>query len=517
MPKLLMIGLDAAEGTLVRRWAGGGYLPNIARLIGNSGIHDLSSPAVQFPDQVWPAIYLSRSSANLSRYFYIRLKPGEWKLEMIGDDLNGTPFWVEASRHGKFSVVIDAPKASLSPPFAGRQIASWGSHASHAETASHPPELLREVTARHGRYPVHSCDAHGNKPRDFQLLRDQLVAGVAAREKLLADLASQPGWDLFFGGFSETHCAGHHFWHFQDENHPRHDPSDRHGLKNSMREVYQAVDRSIGNVIAAAGPDTEVLVFSGHGMGPQYHGRELIPALLAMWGMLEPRNIEPGSRPERTTYARKKILKRLREAVPMPIQYAVKNVLPESIEKKLICRFMGTDDLNPEARAVYIPNNDLNSAIRINLKGRDKFGKVSPGAEYDELCAFLIQRFQELINPATGRPAVDTVTKIRDHFDGEYIDELPDLTVFWSNESSIDAVRSPGYGTVAGSHNDPRSGGHTAKGFLIPPAEGGEFDLDTADVKDLAPTVLSILNVPIPAEMEGHSLLRASLDRRGVT
>ena len=175
MPRLLMVGLDAAERTLVRRWAAEGHLPNLARLAERSGMYDLASPALQFPDQVWPSIYLSRSAANLNRYFYIRVQPGEWKLEMVGDDLAGSPFWVEAGRHGRFSVVVDAPKTALSPPFNGRQIACWGSHASHAETASHPPELLDGIIARHGRYPLHSCDAHGNSPREYRLLRDQLL------------------------------------------------------------------------------------------------------------------------------------------------------------------------------------------------------------------------------------------------------------------------------------------------------------------------------------------------------
>jgi predicted AlkP superfamily phosphohydrolase/phosphomutase len=233
--------------------------------------------------------------------------------------------------------------------------------------------------------------------------------------------------------------------------------------------------------------------------------------------MIEPRNIEPGLRPERTIAARKSLLKRFRDAVPMPLQYAVKSVLPEAIEKKLIIRFMGADDLNPEALAVYVPNNDLNSAVRINLKGRDKYGKVASGAEYDDLCAFLTARFAQLINPATGRPAVDTVTKVRDEFDGRYIDELPDLTIFWNNEHSIDAVHSPGYGTVVGSHSDPRSGGHTTKGFLIPPeGRSAGFELTDPDVKDLAPTVLSILDVPVPSEMEGRSLLRTSLNHSEV-
>jgi hypothetical protein len=28
-------------------------------------------------------------------------------------------------------------------------------------------------------------------------------------------------WDTFLAGFSESHCAGHHFWRFMDPTYPR--------------------------------------------------------------------------------------------------------------------------------------------------------------------------------------------------------------------------------------------------------------------------------------------------------
>ena len=93
-------------------------------------------------------------------------------------------------------------------------------------------------------------------------------------------------------------------------------------------------------------------------------------------------------------------------------------------------------------------------------------------------------------------------------YQGEHLDRLPDLTVLWSQEAPIDALDSPGYGRVAGSHGDLRTGGHASQGFFIMrSADGRRFDRHQGNAKDVAPTVLSLLGVEIPEEMEGRSLV----------
>jgi predicted AlkP superfamily phosphohydrolase/phosphomutase len=361
---------------------------------------------------------------------------------------------------------------------------------------------------RHGRYPLHSCDSHGRRAEDYLRLRRQLIDGVEARRRLLVDVLSSSPWDLAFCGFSETHCAGHQFWHFHDAGHPLHDAADRFGLRTALRDVYQAIDGAIASLIEAAGSDTEVIVFSGHGMRPQYHGRELLPALLEMWGMTGDENVLPVAERNERIEVRGSLSKRLRRMIPMPWQYAVKSLLPSPIERYLVCRFMGAEKLDPHARAVYIPNNDLNTSIRVNLIGRDCYGRVGAGEPYEQLLDFLTERLVELRNPATGRAAVEYVTRVTSQYEGEHLNVLPDLTVLWSAEHSIDALESPGYGKVVGSHYDLRTGGHAPGGFLLAPGSlSARLNLHGADDKDIAPTILELLGTPIPSSMEGRSLL----------
>ncbi len=509
-PRVLLLALDAAEPSLIRRWAAEGRLPRLAALIGAGATSDLRSAAEEFPDEVWPSVYTSANSAAFGKYYYIQPKLNSQNLELVEDTARGKQFWLTLSECGKRCAVIDPPKTGLTDGFPGVQLANWGAHATHCDRAANPPELFDEIRRKIGDYPIHSCDNHGRKPSDYVQLRKDLIAGVRRRGELLRWLLERESWDLFFAAFSETHCAGHQFWHIYDPRHPLHDPQDRYGLQSAMCDIYAAVDDEVGKLIDLAGPETNVIVFSGHGMTAQYHGRDLLPTLLKLWGLSGPKNAEPTSGPEPHIEIRRGFVEVLKEKIPIQFQYAVKSMLPKSIEDAIVCRVMGSKKLDPAARVNYVPNNDLNPAFRVNLKGRDPEGIVEPGEEYEAVCSFLEARLKDLINPATGKAAIRHTSRLRDTHHGPYIDILPDVCAMWSSETWIEAVRSPGYGTVSGGHHDLRTGGHDARGFLAMRTPRGKatFGDDLPSAMDVAPTVLELLDIPIPAEMEGRSLVR---------
>ena len=507
-PTVLLIGLDSADPSMLRKWSGEGYLPNLRKLMQTGQVTNMGSVAPEFPDEVWPSIYTSQNAAQTGKYYYIQIKPGTLEFQMLDDKALGTQFWVTASKHGKRCAVLDVPKTALGTAINGIQLANWGAHATRCQMASHPPELLDTVLARYGAYPLSTCDMHSRTLREYRVLRRQLLAGIELRGRMLRDLLVSEPWDLFFCGFSETHCAGHQLWHLQHERDLSDEGSD---LRTAMRDVYQAVDRGVGALVDAAGPESRVVVFSGHGMQPQYHGRDVLPTLLELWGLSGPNNIDPDPAHERRIVAKKELVQRLKEAVPIRWQYAVKSLLPQKIEHAAISRTMGRGKLDPRARAFVVPNNELVATIRINLAGREPHGLVPPGRPYDELCQWIITRFRELINPVTGKPAITKISRMKDSYHGPHMNLLPDLTARWSGEASLDEVWSPGYGTVVAPHRDRRTGGHAEQGILI--VRGVPQDmalhLDDACGKDLAPTALHLLGVPIPDNMEGRSLMAA--------
>jgi predicted AlkP superfamily phosphohydrolase/phosphomutase len=505
----LLIGLDAAEWELVSRWAAAGKLPNFRRLIeqGTRGI--LSSTAEQLPDTVWASLYTGTNPGKHEKYFYIQYDPRSGGLRHLTDDaIHQTPFWELLSQAGRRVGIVDLPKFPPSRRLNGFQVTNWGAHATRTAPASLPRELLAEVKARFGSHPVGDCDAVMDRPRALQGLRRRALEGIQLRGELNRWLMRERPWDLFFAAFSEPHCIGHHFWHWLDPTHPRYGEPDTHGLADTIEQVYCAIDREIGEMLALVGGDTLCMVFAAHGMGPIYHASWNLAEILDLLGYGRPsaRRLANSAAASRT--ARVNPWRLLKMAIPGPVQYRIKAMLPQPIQEQLLFRWYTGGRRWAGCRAFAIPNNDSVGAIRVNVRGRDRHGLVGPGEEYQRICSEIADALQELTEPASGRPVVRRVTLTHTEFCGPFLDQLPDLTVLWDQSFRWEALHSPRFGTLRLRRQDGRSGSHSEHGFVLAIGPGVEArrELTGGSIYDIAPTVLQIARVPVPAEMDGRAL-----------
>ncbi len=195
----------------------------------------------------------------------------------------------------------------------------------------------------------------------------------------------------------------------------------------------------------------------------------------------------------------------LKMVVPGSVQYRIKAMLPKSLQDKLLFLWYSGGAKWEGCRAFAIPNNDSAGAIRIAVKGRDRNGIVDPGEEYDSICRDIREALYELRDTATNRQVVKKVTLSREQFHGPYLDQLPDLTVLWDQDFSWKSVSSPRLGELRLRNQDGRTGSHTPRGFLIAMGQGVEADRELQDcsIYDVAPTVLQMAGIAIPAGIDG--------------
>ncbi len=504
----LLIGLDAAEWELVSRWAAEGKLPAFRRLIAEGSRSVLSTTAEQLPDTVWYCIYTGTNPAKLEKFFYVQYDPTTHGLRyMTDDEIRRPPFWDFLGAAGRRVGILDVPKFPASQSVNGFQVTNWGAHATKTARMSNPPEILKQIDERFGPHPVGDCDKVDGNPEDLRGLRERILAGVKLRGEVTRALMAEQSWDVLFTAFSEPHCVGHHFWGLQDPTRPEYDPEDRHGLRDTIEQVYRAIDREIGLMLDLVGDDTLCMVFSGHGMGPIYHASWNLPEMLDLLGYGQSPATSVAVTAE-TRKARVNPWRILKMVVPGWLQYRIKEMLPQALQEKLLFQwYTGGQDWKA-CRAFAIPNNDSVGAIRVSVRGRDKHGLVEPGEEYRAVCRDIANALYELRDPATGRPVVRRVTLTHEVFHGPFLEQLPDLTVLWDQTFAWHSVQSPRIGTLELRPQDGRSGSHTPRGFLLArgPGVSPGVELKGGSIFDIAPTVLHNAGVPTPEDMDGQPL-----------
>jgi predicted AlkP superfamily phosphohydrolase/phosphomutase len=108
----------------------------------------------------------------------------------------------------------------------------------------------------------------------------------------------------------------------------------------------------------------------------------------------------------------------------------------------------------------------------------------------------------------SGKSVVERVTYLHEVFDGPFLDQLPDLTVYWNNSFPWSSLHSPRFGALRLSGQDSRTGGHSSHGFVIAAGPGISAGRELAghSIYDIAPTVLEAARVARPSDLDGHSL-----------
>jgi predicted AlkP superfamily phosphohydrolase/phosphomutase len=499
--KVVVIGFDAAEATLVEPWAREGVLPAFGRLTEQGMLLRPETNVDTLPASAWAEIATGRMGGKIGWYWNrYQLHSGESALRQTRlGDVDLTAVWDIASAAGRRCAVLDVPHAAPAAGLNGIQLREFGNHDTAFDLGTEPPEFMDEVLERFGRYPGprgDDCEEH-ETTADLERILDGIEQGVELKRELFRTLLEEGEWDLFFACFSESHCVSHQYWQYFDESSPWHEHDAPERFKRAIPTVYGRLDVALGEVIEAAGPDATILAVLSHGMGQSVGGPQVLPEVLVRLGYASGHGVTST----------------VRGRMPPGVKRALKFVLRGGARKRLQ-RAAGSLPRpleSPETRAIAVKNGRC-GAIRLNLKGRDPFGAIEPGAEYDAACAELIEEISKLEHADTGAPAVREVVRTDTVYGPELHANIPDLVVRFDGSSGpIHAVRSSRVGTVSipiEQHSLQRSGDHTphSRIWIRGPGVAAGEARDEGHSLDIAPTVLSLLDVAIPSEFDGRPL-----------
>lgn len=515
--RVLVLGIDAANPELLLRWAEDGFLPNIRSLLTRGLVGETRSVDGFFVGSTWPSFYTGVTPARHGVHYEVQLKPGTYEFHRpaSGEFVKCAPFWSHLSRAGRRVAILDVPLCRLDPSVHGMHVVEWGSHDALYGFQAWPPEAAKEIRSRFGEHPLGAtCDAVRSSPQEYAAFIDTLLRGVRTKARLTRHFLALGGWDFFMQVFTEAHCVGHQCWHLHDAAHPGHDPSISSVTGDPLRRVYAAIDAAVGEVLGDAG-DAFVVVLVAHGMSHWYGAQFLLNEILFRLGVAHP----PVAPPPRAG------------VVPAVLSGArqVWRRLPDSIRDRLtpLRRRLAQDGGGPPALGVdprvsrcFPLNNGLAvGGIRLNQAGREPMGVLEPGRATDEFCDSLSKALSEIEDERTGRPLVRRVLRTANLYAGEYLDDLPDLLVEWSDESptgsslirngagALVRARSPKIGVVEGINHYGRTGEHRPEGLFIAAGPGvGPGRLGrVASILDFAPTFAGFFGVTLP-QADGKAL-----------
>ena len=554
---VIAIGLDAADPDLLEKWMSEGHLKNISQLR-QQGTYGRLFNTVNYCDnpqessgteRTW-VTFLTGCKPNKTGYWgSIKFDSETYKISH--GDLEGSyeseeypPFYAMGDDYRV--AIMDIPCTALNDRVNGVQILGWGGHFPHTLSHSQPANALPDIVEKYGKNPVlHKDYGYWWDRSYFERIRRDLKTSISTRSAICCELMQQEEWDLFFTVFGETHSASHDFWHLSQSDHPLYPHLSRSDEGDSMLEAFEDVDRAIGDIIAAAPEGAYIMLFAVHGMGN--NGNDMfsmtfLPEMLYRYNFPGKAAIAPSkpgaalppliTKTRRNTWAGE-VWQRKFDA--NPIKRLLRPWLPGRFLKTgnkldLISPYELTEQsaplnwmpamwftpLWPHMKAFALPAF-ADGGIRINVKGREQHGVVDP-SEYEAVCDELTQLVYELTDARTGESIVKTVVRTRQSAT-ETGASLPDadLIVIWREEPT-EVVDSPSFGRV-GPIPYYRTGGHRPNGFVIAKGPGiaADSSLPIGQAADLGPTILSLLEAPIPERFDGKPLLNVSAPSSAVT
>jgi len=509
MSRVLVIGLDGATFDLIHPWAYAGDLPNLAKLMAE-GVHgplESTIPPVTAP--AWATFATGKNPGKHGVFDFIRPRGGEFDM-VNATSIRAPTLWRILSEADRTVGVMNVPVTY--PPQAVNGFVIAGMLSPVGGTFTYPADLLNRYVGHLKPYRIapHVQYKPGNETEFAADLLDLVERRGAYALQLIADFPS----DFLMFHFQGTDILQHALWKFIDPAHPDHNLQAAARFGPALRQVYQYIDAYIGQMLDHLTDDTTTIVMSDHGFGPLQYVVNLNLFLLEK-GLLQLK---------RGAWTRLKTGLFRAGITPASIWHLIERTglqnyvwhISKSTRNKIVGRFLSFEDVDWSRTRAYSIGHI--GQIFINLKGREPEGIIESGAEYESVRQQVVVALRDLRHPDTGQPLVDKVIPGDQVAHGPYAHHSPDLHIVMDGYRTIAFPLFATDSRIVTRQIRGDSGCHRLHGILI--ASGPEIrkgqTVENAHIMDLAPTILHLMELPVPADMDGRVLTEALTSSRPV-
>lgn len=463
--RVLAIGLDAAEPSLIRGQVEAGGMPVLGRMLEEGAWSRVISPAPIGSGTVWPTFFTGTEPATHGTHSDWCWRPSQMSLARY-DAQRVTPFWKSLSDEGVRVGVLDVPFAPLVGLRQGFEISEWGAHDIFEGSMRFAPETLHAMLSEETAPHPFSLDGHrgANDVEALRRLSADCLEGARLRGELGHRLILERETDFSLIVFPEIHHASHRLWHTLAASgntlYAREEMDKARPVEPTLPDILREIDRQIGRLIEAAGDGAGIVVFSLHGMRP---ARGLPAFLEAVLGAHSFSHVAGWS----TQSWRERVLSMfaaLKRRTPPGLKKLYHSRLPQEMTNKLAQPTMIPAYDWRKTRAFALPS-DQHGWIRINLSGREAKGCV-PLESYEETCGELEEMLRGL-RDETGCALVEDVIRTAESSREALSQVIPDLVVHWADAAFNLPMRVDGVLLEAHPAAKGQTGQHAPEGFCL--------------------------------------------------
>lgn len=506
MTKVVVIGIDGGTFDLMAPWIEQGHMPVLSSLIEGGVSGELESTMPPFTCPAWWSFSTGKNPGRFGSYHFWQLEPESYEIKRsnrVYGPGNSLELWDILNSAGHRCGIINNPIMFSPARVDGYSVAGWFASKSNF---THPKSLKKVLDEVAGGYEIDFFI--GEDKSDEEIVRNCKIFLEKRRKVICHLLADSDRPEFFLGVLTEPDRICHHLINKAIAD------NDLSRLSREMLlDFFKLLDSAIGDMVDTMDSSDYLFVISDHGFGPREKSFYINEWLLREGYLSLKRGTLKGRSGDRqmTDSSKRRIKSMLRNL-------AITDFIKSKVPRSMLERFASDSDaIEGEGSSIFdfIKDNLIDwkktkaialpdGLVYINTNERPE-GIVTLGNEYESLRDELIEKLTSLADSESGKALGAKVYKKEEVYQGEFTGQAPDLLLEIDNYSVgvLANIKSSTelYGSL-------RLAGHRRNGMLI--AKGRNIKegvkINEARLIDMAPTMLHIMDVPVPEDMDGRVL-----------
>jgi predicted AlkP superfamily phosphohydrolase/phosphomutase len=458
--KVFIFGIDGAPPDLILKWMGD--LPNIKKMAKGGIFAKMETVKPPTSIAAWTSFFSGRDPGETGIYNYTaRYHKNRTAAELINSrNIKADMAWDILGKHGKKSIILGVISSNPVKKINGIMLSGLLTP-NLDEQSLYPYELKQEILdVCGGKYMFDVLESFTYRKFNLDELVEKVYEMTDIQLKLVKHFLKTKEWDFFAYTLMGSDRLHHRLWRYIDEGHINYESHPKYS--RVIKDYYCYLDKEIGEVMALCPKETIFMVASDHGMG-RLDGRINLNDWLAQRGYLSFKN----------EYY-------LRAQKEGPIKFDAKEIDWEKTKAFAASAYEALIFINKEA----------------------------VGDNYNYFCDKLSKEIAQ-IPGKDGKKLNTQVFKSADIYSNGFDENAPDLiayfdNLFWGTNCDIGNKGLYSLSNLVGADDAL----HGKEGIFILSGAGiaAKNTIKKVEILDVAPTILSIFNLPKEYGMKGSPI-----------